>query len=235
MLRDVNQSGPPSPKYLCRKTRPKTLAITQTNNCLQQIIRESQTMFEYAAFSFATITTGPRLYLGIASAPVLLKILPLHGKVKRILTTVLLLFAAPALLNQQTADGQNCTPVRPDLVSWWTADGHALDSRSRNNGTLMNGATFAAGQNGQGFSFDGVDDFVRVPDNDNLSPAVAQTQGAEGEITVSAWVNVPALFVSGQQTIIAKGGDGGPPAEYEYDLQVGPNGSVAFSAYGILG
>ena len=55
----------------------------------------------------------------------------------------------------------------PNLVSWWHAEGNANDSADGNNGTLQNGATFGTGRSGQAFSFDGVDDYVNVPDADN--------------------------------------------------------------------
>ena len=40
---------------------------------------------------------------------------------------------------------QYCTPAAVGMVSWWSGDGNALDARSRNNGTLQNGATFSTG------------------------------------------------------------------------------------------
>jgi len=62
-----------------------------------------------------------------------------------------------------------CIPAASGLVSWWGGDNNALDRIGTNNGTLMNGATFAAGKVGQAFSFDGVDDYVEVPHNASLS------------------------------------------------------------------
>lgn len=50
------------------------------------------------------------------------------------------------------AKAQTCSPAPVNLVSWYSGDNNALDSRSRNNGTLQNGAAFAAGQNGQAFN-----------------------------------------------------------------------------------
>src|SRR6266487_1958128 len=76
------------------------------------------------------------------------------------------------------ASAQTCTPVRTNLVSWWSGDGNALDSRSRNNGTLMNGATFAAGKVGQAVSVDGVDGLVNVAHAPSLH---LQT------LTIDAW------------------------------------------------
>lgn len=140
------------------------------------------------------------------------------------------------------AYSQACSPVPAGLVSWWQAENNALDSRSGNHGTLQNGATFTAGEVGRAFSFDGIDDFVRVPDNVNLSPEISEVPGAEGEITVSAWVNLAALPAidpfTGQssRTIVAKGGDGpGPQPEYEFELEIFTTGRVAIIAYGPQG
>ena len=55
------------------------------------------------------------------------------------------------------------------LVSWWDGDlvsGHtAFDLGSGINGALVNDATVAPGKVGNAFSFDGIDDFVQVPDS----------------------------------------------------------------------
>ncbi len=79
---------------------------------------------------------------------------------------------------QDTTQPQLGTPERPSLgivtppsglVSWWPGDGHANDIVGGNHATLENGATFASGKVGQAFSLDGVDDFVNVPDNEQLN------------------------------------------------------------------
>ena len=72
-----------------------------------------------------------------------------------------------------------CTTPPPNMVSWWAGDGSATDIQGNNNGTLINDATFAAGKVGQAFSFDGVDDFIQIPDAPDLTPS---------SITLDAWV-----------------------------------------------
>ena len=70
----------------------------------------------------------------------------------------------------------------PGLIHWWKADGDATDSVAANNGTLVGDTTFAAGQSGQAFSFDGNGDAVTVPapnPDDHLF---------SGSFTVEAWV-----------------------------------------------
>jgi uncharacterized repeat protein (TIGR03803 family) len=51
-----------------------------------------------------------------------------------------------------SAEG-TCLPPASGLVSWWPGDGNALDIVGGNNGVLSNGATFAAGEVCQAFSF----------------------------------------------------------------------------------
>src|SRR5207244_7714188 len=49
-----------------------------------------------------------------------------------------------------------CTPPPPNMVAWYQGEGNANDIQGGNNGTLQNGATFAAGGGGQAFSLEGV-------------------------------------------------------------------------------
>ena len=75
-----------------------------------------------------------------------------------------------------------CTPPPANMASWYPGDGDASDiSGNNNNGTLTNGATFAAGMVAQAFDLDGTDDYV------NIGPQ-PQVQNGQ-EITVMAWVN----------------------------------------------
>ena len=60
---------------------------------------------------------------------------------------------------------RTCTPPPSGMINWWPGDGNANDIQSNNNGTPQNGATFAAGKVGQTFSFDGVNDYVSLPDS----------------------------------------------------------------------
>src|SRR5262249_49429747 len=63
------------------------------------------------------------------------------------------------------------------------AEGDANDAVGGHNGTLKNGATFATGEVGQAFSFDGSDDYAEVPD----SPAWAL---GSHDFTLEMWINL---------------------------------------------
>jgi hypothetical protein len=71
-----------------------------------------------------------------------------------------------------------CIQPPSGMIGWWPGDGNANDIVGGHNGTVMNGATFAPGMVSQGFSHDGADDYVNIPDNSSLNPTA---------ITVDAW------------------------------------------------
>jgi hypothetical protein len=73
-----------------------------------------------------------------------------------------------------------CAPPPSGLVSWWRGEGDCLDAIGTNNGTLQNGATFAAGLVGQSFAFDGVNDYVKIPRAAGLDVG--------GQVTIDFWM-----------------------------------------------
>lgn len=88
--------------------------------------------------------------------------------------------------------------------SWWKAEGNANDSVGTNHGTLQNGATFAPGVEGQAFKFDGVDDYVSVPNSSSLNFGT-------GDFTVSFWAKFNNLGNNGNG-LIHKDNYGSPGA-----------------------
>jgi Concanavalin A-like lectin/glucanases superfamily/FG-GAP-like repeat len=90
-----------------------------------------------------------------------------------------------SILLQGTTVNQNCLPPPPGLVSWWSGDRTAEDVQGTNPGVLLGGTSFRPGKVGPGFVFDGVNDWVRIPN----SPSLSQTR-----ITLDAWV-----YVTGKQ------------------------------------
>ena len=99
----------------------------------------------------------------------------------RPLVVAILLLAASFLCGHATY-AQNCVPPPAGLVSWWPGDGDANDIVGPHHGTLQNGATFAAGKVGQAFSFDGVDDYVSVPDHSDWT-------FGDDPFTIDLWAN----------------------------------------------
>src|SRR4051794_24767757 len=72
----------------------------------------------------------------------------------------------------------NCPPT--GLVSWWKANGDAVDSVSGNNGTLFYGASFSTGEVDQAFNLSGHNDHVRVADQVNLRMT--------NSLTIETWI-----------------------------------------------
>src|SRR5262245_52879768 len=79
---------------------------------------------------------------------------------------------------------QPCVPPPSGLVSWWAAEGNTADSMGVNNGTNQGGAPFVAGLVGQAFSFNGVNQCIRVPNSPSLNPS--------GSFSIEAWIYLKA-------------------------------------------
>ena len=117
--------------------------------------------------------------------------------------------------------------VPSGLVSWWTADGTAVDLTGLNNATLYNGATYAAGEVGQAFSFDGVNDRAEVAD----SPSLALT----GSLSIEGWIKVngfPSPSTS-LATILFRGDDRGGLDPYQ--LSTDSRGNLFFQVVNASG
>src|SRR5262245_31987300 len=77
-----------------------------------------------------------------------------------------------------------------DLIAHWQLDENsgtatADTTANRNDGTLTNGPIWAPGYIGNALSFDGVNDYVQVPNSASL--------GITTDITLAAWVKRAAL------------------------------------------
>jgi hypothetical protein len=76
-----------------------------------------------------------------------------------------------------------CTPAPSDLISWWRGENNGLDSADGNNGTLLDGTTYAGGKVGQTFSSANTNGpGVLVPASANLNV------GAGNGFTLEAWI-----------------------------------------------
>jgi hypothetical protein len=111
--------------------------------------------------------------------------------------------------------------VPSNLVSWWTANGTANDFMGLNNATSY-GLTYAAGEVGQAFNFDGTDDRAQIVDNASLQFTTS--------LTFEGWVNVRG-FPTGTNgddhgEIFFRGDDRG--GLDPYSLSVEPNGTLNF-------
>jgi hypothetical protein len=81
----------------------------------------------------------------------------------------------------QIASAPRAIAVPEGVVGWWSGEGDASDRTGLYDGVLMNGTSFEPGKVGRAFSFDGVDDYVKIPIGDGLN--VKRT-------TVEFWMKV---------------------------------------------
>jgi len=68
-----------------------------------------------------------------------------------------------------------CNSVPSGSVSWWRAEGNAVDDKGFNNGALSGGATTVSGKVGNAFTFDGVNDSINVPMSASLQLTTGMT------------------------------------------------------------
>lgn len=92
----------------------------------------------------------------------------------------------------------NCATASTNAVGWWGGDDNVYDLAHTNFGILFNGASYAAGKVGDGFNFDGVNDYLVVSNNvADLNPTNA--------VTLEAWVYLNS-FDNWHHPIISKDG-----------------------------
>ena len=94
--------------------------------------------------------------------------------------TKILLAAILIIFGLANVQAQTCATAPVGLVAAWSGDGNALEARSRSNGTIQNGVTYAAGKVGQAFNLAGNNgDRVLVGNPVNLQLI---------DVTIEAWV-----------------------------------------------
>jgi len=96
-----------------------------------------------------------------------------------------------AVTNALNAPAQACPFPGPN--AWWKGEGDARDAAAGNNGTVGTGVTFAAGEVGQTFNFDGTSGSISVPDSAGLRPQ---------SLTIEGWIRPDD--VSGFHVVIGK-------------------------------
>jgi hypothetical protein len=104
------------------------------------------------------------------------------------------------------------------LVSWWTADNTAADLEGLNNATLSN-VTYAAGEVGQAFNFNGSNGWAALGD----PPSLAFTSS----FSIEGWIKVNGLPTGNNGNPIMFRGDDRPGLD-PYVLSIGTNGNLVF-------
>ena len=98
-------------------------------------------------------------------------------------------------------DGNLASLMNQGLVGYWSMNEGtgttAYDgSGNGNNGTLTNGPQWTTGKVGGALQFDGVDDYVEVPNSTGLNPS--------DTITIEAWVKGDSFSPNAHNTVVFK-------------------------------
>jgi sugar lactone lactonase YvrE len=111
-----------------------------------------------------------------------------------------------------------CVPEPANMVAWWRGGNNPFDAVAANNGTLVNGVTYAAGKVGQAFSFDGTNQYVEVPNSSlwNFS---------SNDFSIEFWLN----FDGRDSTFVGHDNGGGTQNKWIFYLN---NGNLAFHLNG---
>ena len=112
-----------------------------------------------------------------------------------------------------------CAPRPWGMVAWWPGDGSAMDIIGGNNGTLVNGASYAQAMVGNAFSFDGgAKTGISAADN----PALKLTNS----LTIEAWVEIRGLTNTIDGMILFRGDDRGGLDPYALAISGGTTSAV---------
>ena len=91
------------------------------------------------------------------------------------------------------------------LVGWWPFNGNANDESGNGNNGTVNGATLTIdrlGQSNSAYNFDGMDDLIRIPHQNQLN--------LMGDFTASIWFDISAIPTSNNNhTFMTKRDDNG--------------------------
>ena len=100
-----------------------------------------------------------------------------------VLMAAVIIFCIPIPIH-----AQSCVQPPDDMVGWWPGDGSADDIVSSNTG-IENGVGYYEGKVFEAFRFDGINDYVSVPDDESLR--------AVGAISIDFWARFDTVPRSG--------------------------------------
>ena len=111
-----------------------------------------------------------------------------------------------------------CATPPEGMVAWLPGDNNVDELISGNDGIFMNGTTFGTGMVDEAFSFDGVDDWVRIPSSPSLP------SGAEPR-TIDLWIfTTTNSWAVDQNTVFNTGTPGNnTKSSFSLDMHLFPN------------
>src|SRR3989344_4471496 len=116
----------------------------------------------------------------------------------------------------------------PASLSWWKGDNDASDSSGTNGGTAFGGLTYSTGKINKAFPFDGVNDYINVPDSVSLDYPLQS-------FTIEGWINTANSDPSVPQYLIShftNSAPGTPSYGYAFALNTCGAGTIcAFDSF----
>ena len=107
------------------------------------------------------------------------------------------------------------------LVAWYPFNGNANDESGNGNDGVVNGATLAVDRFGlthKAYQFDGIDDFIEVPvQQQNIS-----------SYAIMCWFQFPTSPISGDYKALVQASGGYPNSQYSLSLQISANQVYSF-------
>jgi O-glycosyl hydrolase len=151
----------------CRNQPP--LIVSQPIN--QTVLVGGSTVFSVSASSLAAVTyqwfQGANALPGATNTTLILTDVPIsdNGTQFSCVATNIYGTSTSAVASLTVTLFLSCATPPAGLVDWWPGEGNAVDIIGGNNGTLVNGVSFATGEVNQGFSFNGSNSYVQLPEN----------------------------------------------------------------------
>ncbi len=119
------------------------------------------------------------------------------NKIKYAVLMPILVFG---VIRPNAAAQSACTNPPAGMVAWWTGDNTTADFFGNSNGLVSSPVTFAAGQVGAAFGFDGSSStYLQIPNTALLQPVTA--------VSVDAWVRA-ATAPGSFKYVFSKGSSG---------------------------
>lgn len=122
----------------------------------------------------------------------------------------------------QTTQGFDCVQPPAGLVAWWQAEATDIHPLGTPPVTLANGATLAPGRVGQAFSFDGVDDYVLIPE----SPI---WNFRSSDFSIEVWVKFNQI----KNSMLVYQLNGSDRGGFEFDFQLQGDGLPSILGFAI--
>jgi len=112
-----------------------------------------------------------------------------------------------------------CTPPPAGLTAWWTLDEtngtvHDFTGQLPMDGSRFGGATTVAGEVGNATQFNGVNQYIEIPNDPQLNVGPGAADGS-GDFSIDAWLKIDAAANASGVRVIAEKRTFSAPSHYK--------------------